>query len=79
MEINIVDVEVNAKIYRGDRGKVGPLENYAKNSKSVKKNSGKNIDHRQMLIFKNKTRILIRNLDRFKHVKDVTNSCTINT
>ena len=62
--------------FRGDWGKVGPVENYVKNilkNLKTKKNFAKNIDHRQIFICNDRDCILIHNLDGLRHVKDVTN------
>ena len=62
--------------FRGDWGKVGFLENFGnmKKFKNSKKNSKQNIEYRQMFTCNNHGSILIRNLDRVQHVKDVSNS-----
>ena len=68
--------------FRGDWGKVGPIENYVKNifkKFENSKNSAKNIDHRKIFICNDRNYISIHNLDRLRHVKDVTKSRTIDT
>ena len=63
----------------GETGVKWTLENYAQNIKKLKrvKNSAENMDYRQNFICNNRRYILIRNLDRIRHVKRVTNSRTI--
>ena len=60
---------------------MGPVKNYAKDIKKIEnsKKLRENIDHRQIFIRNDHKCILIRNLDRLQHVKDVTKSRTIGT
>ena len=66
--------------FRGDWGKVGPIQNCVKNIFKKFENSKKNaenMDQCQIFICNDRKCILIRNLDGLRQVKDVTKSRTI--